>query len=571
MVCSDISCLHRTAGGRLLAFVLCCILAAGCVSGARRALDKAESLLPARADSAMAVLRGISAEELRTQGLQARYALLVSMALEGRGEVPESDSLARKAYDYYQHHGGARERMHAANCLADIEYHNGELTDAILYYYNALSSAVGLRDLRMEGFICQRLGELFALNYDHEEALSYARRASDCLRLAGEPLSAAYSGVDQARQLLALNRLSAARAMADSLMDANHFGEPGYDYYLYLLKADVCSEEGDGKEALQYYRLAEDTGYLLPLSSISRYLLLLENDARHDKSDSLFQQMRARLQNGLDSIVYQGVMMEHARLSGDYEEAFHSLTQLSEIQNRSFTQVISQSASHALKAYFEEQYRMEQLRRHSQKLRLTLVILLLCILVVVSFFVLRQRRRRLEQEMSLVETLSRDVQMLEMGKKRTDTVIAAMVQDRIRSMSQLMETYFSWTDEAVRQREREEGLSNKEAVISSFRHELKGLRSDTTFLQSIEDALNQSQGQIMQRLRSDFSGLNSFAPKYKESDFRFVMLFFAGFSNKSVSFILDMTDEAVRSKKKRCKQQFLSLPEGRGKEYVELL
>ena len=214
---------------------------------------------------------------------------------------------------------------------------------------------------------------------------------------------------------------------------------------------------------------------------------------------------------------------------------------------------------------------MERVRRQSQILSLALVILILAVSVIISIILLRLRRLRLEQEMSLVETLNQDILLMEQGKKRSDSVIATMVQDKIKTMNQLTDTYFSWTDEAVQQREMKNGRSSKDEIISSFRHELKVLRSDTQFLQSIEEALNQSQGQIMEHLRDDFSGLEPSAPKFKESDFHFVMLLFAGFSNKSVSFFMDMTDEAVRSKKKRCKQYFLSLPDGRGMQYANLL
>lgn len=536
-----------------------------------KTLQRIEPIVWENPDSALRALSDFTFDESVPTRVKARHALLTSMAMQGSGIIADSDSAARLAFDYYASHGSSFEKMHAANCLAEIEYEYGRMTDAIVHYHTALRVAVERSDVRMEGYICQRLGELFALNYDHEESLSYARRAESCLLTAGEPISAAFSALDQARQYLALENTSRAWSIADSLSQSNCFHHAGFDYYLYLLKANLSAATHDEKAALHYYDSAGKTGYSLPLNSLAGYLLLIQQQGSQTEVDSLLNQMRGRVRTGIDSIVYQGVLMEQSRLKGDYKQAFHHQMVMTDIQNRSYTSVISRSATRALKAYFQEQYTLERERRKSQILSLTLVILLLGIGVAVSLILLRHRRKRLEEEMSLVETLSHDVQLMEIGKRRSDTVIATMVQDKIKTMNQLTDTYFSWTSEAVQQREMKNGRSSKEEIINSFRHELKDLRSDTRFLQSIEEALNQSQGQIMRRLRADFSGLEASVPKFKESDFHFVMLLFAGFSNRSVSFFMDMTDEAVRSKKKRCKQCFLSLPDGRGLQYAELL
>ena len=208
--------------------------------------------------------------------------------------------------------------MHAANCLAEVEYEYGKMTEAILHYHTALRYAVEQEDIRMEGYICQRLAELFALNYDHEESLSYAERAVSCLTYAGEPLSAAFSSLDQARQYLALGKTTMAQSIADSLSRINSFHNTGFDYYLYLLQANLSTANHDDKAALYYYSCAEKTGYYLPLNSLAGYLLLIQQQGRQSAVDSLLNQMRGRVRTGIDSIVYQGVLMEQYRLKGDY-------------------------------------------------------------------------------------------------------------------------------------------------------------------------------------------------------------------------------------------------------------
>ena len=49
--------------------------------------------------------------------------------------------------------------------------------------------------------------------------------------------------------------------------------------------------------------------------------------------------------------------------------------------------------------------------------------------------------------------------------------------------------------------------------------------------------------------------------KMKEMDFNLLTLLFAGFTPKSISFIMDMTEESVRTRKCRYKKLFLSMGE----------
>lgn len=537
----------------------------------RSSLKQAERLLWEAPDSALQLLRENAPAPTASLRFRARHALLMSIALQGTGDISASDSTARVAFDFYSRRRNPEDRMHAANCLAEAEYEEGRLTEAIVHFHEALSCAEDLKDVRMEGFICQRLGELFALNYDHEEALTYARRAASCLKLADEVLSASFSGVDEARQYLALGKVQEAELLVDSLLSENRFANPGYDYYLELLKADICCRKGEAAEALHYYKEAEASGYILPLNSLGQYLLLSEKEGFTRETDSLMRQMRSQLRTGIDSMVYNGILVERETLRGNYYDAYRYMKLFHEIQNRSFTMVISQSATRALNAYFQERYLLEQARRRSQHLLSALIMVLLLILLALSIVMLRYRRLQVEREMSRVEDLVRDIKLLQAGKKQSDSILSTLVQEKIHNMTRLTDTYFSWTDEAIHQRESRMGNIRKEEIIRQFREELMSLRSDEFFLLSIEESLNQSRDEIMRRIRYDFSGLRQGWPKFKDSDFQILILFFASFSSKSISFFMDMTDEAVRSKKKRFKQQFSALPEGAGTEYLEAL
>ena len=97
------------------------------------------------------------------------------------------------------------------------------------------------------------------------------------------------------------------------------------------------------------------------------------------------------------------------------------------------------------------------------------------------------------------------------------------------------------------------------------------MRDDEHFIPTIERALNHSYSGIITRIRQDCRGISNGSIRVNDKDFQLLVLFFAGFSNSSVAFILDMTDDAVRTRKKNLRKVLLSLENGHGKEYLDML
>ncbi|MBR1783351.1 MAG: hypothetical protein IJ753_07550 [Bacteroidales bacterium] len=326
-------------------------------------------------------------------------------------------------------------------------------------------------------------------------------------------------------------------------------------------------ERGNEQEARNYYNKTEATGYTLPLSSYGNYYFLSDTP----KADSLMTVMLGNVKSGVDSMVFFEFLTENSRLRGDYEQAYLNLSMVDKIQDRMYSTIISQSATRALQAYFEEQFHAEHERRRAQLLMAALIIMLLLITIAVSIALLKRRRRQIERELSRVEELSRDLRLVRAEARRSDLIVSELVNDKLRSMATLSESYMNWSDDAVRKREIRHGRTGKEDIILEFRQELAELRSDRKFLRSIEEMLKQTQNGVMESLRKDFSGNNPGLPRFRETDFVALLLFFAGFSNPAISFYMDLTDDALRSRKKRYKQVFLSMENERGDTYYTLL
>ena len=70
-----------------------------------RQMDAAESLMESHPDSALAILDSIPGSEVKGRETEARYALLMSMALD-KNYIDTTDlKVLQPAIDYYPEHG----------------------------------------------------------------------------------------------------------------------------------------------------------------------------------------------------------------------------------------------------------------------------------------------------------------------------------------------------------------------------------------------------------------------------------------------------------------------------------
>ena len=105
-------------------------------NGARKSetfklLEDVDSYIEARPDSALAVLEGIDVEDLGSREEKAKYALLMSMALD-KNYIDRTDfEVLQPAIDYYESHGSATDKLRAFYYQGRIYCNRGESEDAM--------------------------------------------------------------------------------------------------------------------------------------------------------------------------------------------------------------------------------------------------------------------------------------------------------------------------------------------------------------------------------------------------------------------------------------------------------
>ena len=516
----------------------------------RGKLNLAESLMAEHPDSALSILIDIDSSVLRTRPMQAKHALLLSMALDKNYIDIADDSIISIAYNYYQNHPTKREKMLSAYYLGVVHQNAGEYLQAAIEFDEALSLAKELKDNHNVGLCCRHLSSIHAFNYNHVLALEYSKQAADYFDACGETLSADYARINIAEQLTRTENWDHAMAITDTILSRNTY-TPLIRTALWL-KTDILIV---GKEDYKTASLILDQIPLSPQKddSLSYYeckALLLENEGRHKEANRLFDMAGVLVSDNIDSLTLLNYKSEAYKLRNDYKSAYDALREATNIQYAEIQKLLGQSVTHAMENHYRESYNTQkELTRQNTIIYSILGVLLLLIILGLILFVRKLHIDRL-QDMADIESLNNDLQVLKERNEHFRKASNAVIMDKVQFLHQLSDSYFSWTDDAVKKREKEKGVQTKDEIISRFRQQLGEMRSDRSFVKSLEDAVNASNDNLINHLRTEYKD------KLKELDFNILTMMYSGLSIKSIAFYFRMTEPSIRTRKTRYKHLF---------------
>lgn len=109
-------------------------------------MSYAETLMEEHPDSAMSVLERIDCAALNSRAERARYALLMSMALDKNYIDTTSFEVLRPAIDYYLDNGNPDDILKTYYYQGRIYQNRGDLNNALSYFAKAVYSAPGCTD-----------------------------------------------------------------------------------------------------------------------------------------------------------------------------------------------------------------------------------------------------------------------------------------------------------------------------------------------------------------------------------------------------------------------------------------
>ena len=134
-------------------------------------LSQAETLMGERPDSALAVLQQIDASELSGRKAQAKYALLLSQALD-KNYIDKTDfGVLQPAIDYYDNHGTSSDRFLTLYYQGRILQNSEAYAQAMLAYTKAEALIPHIADEYYVALLYAQMGIIYKTLYDYPKSL----------------------------------------------------------------------------------------------------------------------------------------------------------------------------------------------------------------------------------------------------------------------------------------------------------------------------------------------------------------------------------------------------------------
>ncbi len=179
----------------------CSILLTLCLAACTRPaavpeLDTADSLMEQRPDSALALLRRIDTLRLTSRHDRARYAMLLSMALDKNYIDLKDFHVLQPAIDYYEEHGTPTEQMRTFYYQGRIYENAGNMSKALQTYLKALERGKESNDTLTiaRAYSTQIVPHLELMSFD--KAIEAGKKAAYYFRKTGKTNSYANCLID---------------------------------------------------------------------------------------------------------------------------------------------------------------------------------------------------------------------------------------------------------------------------------------------------------------------------------------------------------------------------------------
>ena len=153
-------------------------------------LTQVETFIEAQPDSALSVLENIDTQELLNKEERAKYALLLSMALD-KNYVDKTDfEVLQPAIDYYQSHGTATDKLRTYYYQGRI-YQNQQKHDelALQCFAKAITDGEASEDILTKARVLFTQGRIYGTIYKWDKSLTTYLEAAEYFKRMGRTSS----------------------------------------------------------------------------------------------------------------------------------------------------------------------------------------------------------------------------------------------------------------------------------------------------------------------------------------------------------------------------------------------
>lgn len=174
---------------RFIAAVLAAITIVSCDDARKsetfRMLEDVDSYIETRPDSALAVLEGIDVEALGSREEKAKYALLMSMALD-KNYIDRTDfEVLQPAIDYYEDHGTATDKLRTFYYQGRIYQNGGDDENSLASMIKSMELGDNSDDILTKARNLYTQGYIYSTLYNWDKVIETSLIAADIYLQSG--------------------------------------------------------------------------------------------------------------------------------------------------------------------------------------------------------------------------------------------------------------------------------------------------------------------------------------------------------------------------------------------------
>lgn len=472
---------------RLVAAVVAAITIVSCNDARRsetfRVLEDVDSYIEARPDSALAVLEGINKSELTSKELEAKYALLLSQALDKNYIDLQSDSIIAPAVRYYENHGTPDERLLTHYYRGVIYLNDGDRESAMESYIKAERYVDECRDYGVIARLYTAKMNLYRYAYDFASALEQEEIASSYF----------LKDKDTIRYISTLNTITGLKMQLGQYSEAyqyldkikslwNNLDEYQKSIYysnmLHLSKSD--SVLNTGSILKEYVSEISNHQYADWLNIANAYISVSDYQSASDAIDRYIEY--GGIANApyywTLALLYEG-LKEYEKSNSAYKEYF-KITGEENV-------VILESDTKFIEERHQKEIQLLESERNTERITLISIIAILCAFIII-YFIRKQlkirtaEKRQLEIEKQKYEQLYADAvserdaltKMVEDANVKDET--KAVIRERLEVLNKVIISHITDTSSANKKafQELEALVADRDSFIESTRLTIEG-------------------------------------------------------------------------------------------------
>ena len=472
---------------RLLLLIITAITIVSCNDARKsetfRVLEDVDSYIEARPDSALAVLEGIDKSELTSKELEAKYALLLSQALDKNYIDLQSDSIIAPAVNYYKYHGTDDERFRTLYYAGRVYQNAGDIEAAMEKFVEAERYISSQIDKSVVARLYKAKMVAYRDVFDHESALEQAKTAAEYYLAAK----------DSTRYLNAVNDIAVSYSLLEdkeskdkylAILSSNmHLLTPSQisKYYGIQLNNSLQGPVENIQNRLKDYLVATpDESMINWICVADAYIALSDYQSALKSLDSHI------LYGGQKDLSYYWTAATLYEKLGRYKEALSLYKDyLYECDHTTLAAVESDTK------FIEERHKkeMELLDAEHSKERITLISIIAILCAVIVIYLIRKQlqirtaeKKQLEIEKKRYEQLYADAiaerdeltKMIEDSSVKDET--KAVIRERLEVLNKVIISHITDTSSANKKafQELEALISDRDSFIESTRLTIEG-------------------------------------------------------------------------------------------------